>query len=197
MGTLTEDWWVPVGRGGVRGGCKDLQKNEKTNYQVQTRQHPRMAPGRTYFWHDSLWQESTWSHDLPLGISVIFVSIVFWAQRHQLRTQCWRQRDDCYHLVNFWGLSGHSMHVRYAPSFLRLVCTPFKRAPVDCNSCGNLPCACPHSEPRSLCHLLDSFVGNLIWIITSIQDLSFQHQIRMGMPIPAKSIATSISFSDS
>jgi len=61
-----------------------------------------------------------------LGISVIFVSIVFWAQRHQLRTQCWRQRDDCYHLVNFWGLSEHSMHVRHAPSFLRLVCTPSK-----------------------------------------------------------------------
>ena len=47
-------------------------------------------------------------------------------QAPQRRPQCWRHRDDCYHLVNFWGLSEHSMHVRHAPSFLRLVCTPSK-----------------------------------------------------------------------
>jgi len=76
-----------------------------------------------------------------------FVSIVFWAQRHQLRTQCWSQRDDCYryHLVNFWRFSGHSMHVRYALSFLCLVGIPFKRAPVDCNSLQQFTLCMPSS----------------------------------------------------
>jgi len=35
------------------------------------------------------------------------------------------------------GLLGTNMHVRYTPSFF---CNPFKRVPVDYNSCGNLPC---------------------------------------------------------
>jgi len=39
MDTLTKDWWVPLGRVGVRGGCTDLQRDEKTNYQMRIRQH--------------------------------------------------------------------------------------------------------------------------------------------------------------
>ena len=81
------------------------------------------------------WLEYFFSYKsaLPLWNSSIH-SACRACQAPQRRPQCWRHRDDCYHLVNFWELSGHSMHVRYAPSFLRLVGTPFKRVPVDCNS---------------------------------------------------------------
>ena len=147
----------------------------------------RMASGRTFhFWHDSLWQESTWSHDLPLGISVIFVSIVFWAQRHQLRTQCWKHRDDCYHLVKFWGLSGHSMHVRYAPSFLRLVGTSFKRVPVDCSSLRQFTLCMPSSPilSNSGHFVTSSTVSCAIWFESLLLYRIYHSNTKSGWVCP-------------
>jgi len=60
-GTLTEDWWVSVGRIWVSFGCPDLQRNEKSI----ARYREDNAQVVFHFWHDSLWQESIWSHDLP------------------------------------------------------------------------------------------------------------------------------------
>ena len=107
-------------------------------------------------------------------------------QAPQRRPQCWRHRDDCYHLVKFWGLSGHSMHVRYAPSFLRLVGTSFKRVPVDCSSLRQFTLCMPSSPilSNSGHFVTSSTVSCAIWFESLLLYRIYHSNTKSGWVCP-------------